>query len=704
VKTTILLGFLFIFSISLLSAQEYFLFNDEFIDNQKQWPTGNSASYVVFVKQGDYHVSIPQNTGSINLTQPISIDQNSDFIIESKITLKSGSKKCEYGLIWGTADLNNSYSFLICPKGNVIIQEIENDTTKNISILENVTAINAIGFQNILKIAKKGDSITFNINHHDVLSIPHLVFKGSMVGFKFANRIEADVDYLTVKQDVRIHIVDQPINGFSLQNLGNLINTSFSEISPVISPDGNTLYVCRDNNLDYSTSSLQTIYYCTRQEDGYWGELKDIGKPLNNGSNNAVVSVVSADGNVLLVRNSYNLDGSYKGTGMSITKKINNEWTIPVPIEIDDFYNESEYQSMSLTADQNFLISAIKRRDSYGGEDLYVSFKKEGRYTKPLNLGHTINTVEDDFTPFLAADNITLYYATEGKPGYGSADIFVTKRLDDSWVNWSEPKNLGPEINSSEWDAYYTLPASGEYAFMVSSNNSFGKSDIFMIKQTEDAKPNPVTLLFGKVLNAKNNQPIEAEITYSILANDSIIGRAISEPVSGNYKIILPYNNEYSFMAVKGGFYSISDNIDMSNIDKYTEIERNLYLSPIETGDIIRLNNIFFDYDSNNLKIESFFELDRLLELLVANPKLEIKIGGHTDGDGSDEYNLKLSMGRAMSVVQYLIEKGIEKERLTGIGFGKQIPIATNNTEEGKALNRRVEFTIIKGVSNEEEK
>jgi outer membrane protein OmpA-like peptidoglycan-associated protein len=406
-----------------------------------------------------------------------------------------------------------------------------------------------------------------------------------------------------------------------------------------LSPDGNTLYVCRDMHPENTDGSRQDIWISNRHDDGTWGKLENIGKPLNNNSNNSVISVVSADDNILLVKNTYNIDGSHKDDGISITRKTNKGWTTPEPVDIEDFYNNSEYLSLSLSADRNFLVLAIKREDTYGGEDLYVSFKNGLKYTRPMNLG--------------------------------------------------------PEINSNSWDAYYNLPASGEYAFLVSSRNSFGNTDVFMIKLPEDAKPNPVALIYGKVLNAKTNEPIEAEIIYSIMSSDSIIGKADSEADKGFYKIILPYNNEYSFLASKTGFYSVSDNINISHIDEYTEVERNLYLSPIEKGDIIRLNNVFFDFDSSILKEDSFHELNRLVTVLLENPAMKIEIGGHTDSDGSESYNQRLSQNRVNSIIDYLTGNSIEQFRLTAIGYGELIPIAPNETEEGKALNRRVEFTIL---------
>jgi outer membrane protein OmpA-like peptidoglycan-associated protein len=313
-----------------------------------------------------------------------------------------------------------------------------------------------------------------------------------------------------------------------------------------------------------------------------------------------------------------------------------------------------------------------------------------------MNIGSVVNSYNNESSPFLASDDRSLYFSSNGHPGYGSNDIFMTKRLDDTWLNWSAPKNLGPEINSAEWDAYYTLPASGNYAYLISYENAIGEGDIFRVKPPEASKPDPVVLIFGKVINKKTNEPMQASISYNDLKTDTEKGSATSDPSTGEYRIILPYGTNYSFRAMQQGFYPTSDNLDVSTLDHYTEIERDLYLSPIEVGETIRLNNIFFDLDKATLKEESFSELNRLVQLLKDNSKMTIKIQGHTDNQGSDAYNKKLSEDRVNTVIQYLITNGVETERLTGEGFGESNPVATNDTDEGKAINRRVEFTIIK--------
>jgi len=364
---------------------------------------------------------------------------------------------------------------------------------------------------------------------------------------------------------------------------------------------------------------------------------------------------------------------------------------------IADFYNLNQFANYYLSNDGMFLLMAIERKDAYGNLDLYVSFRKgDNRWSKPENLGPTINTNVNDYSPFLAADGVTMYYSTSGKSGYGKEDIFLTTRLDDTWKNWSEPQNLGNVINSTESDTKYNIPASGEFAYFSTTNNSLGKNDLFRIKLPNLIKPKPVVLLIGKALNERNGKPISAKISYEDLETGEEVGIARTNPITGEYKIVLPAGKKYGFMAIAEGHYSVTQNIDLSELNEYQEIEKDLKLAPIEVGAVFTINNIFFEFAKALLLPESFPELNRAVKFLFNNPGIEIEIGGHTDNVGSDITNQKLSDARANSVKDYLVKSGIEEKRIKAIGYGESRPVAFNTDEEGRQMNRRVEFKIMK--------
>ncbi|MES2731933.1 MAG: OmpA family protein [Bacteroidota bacterium] len=479
------------------------------------------------------------------------------------------------------------------------------------------------------------------------------------------------------------------------ENLGTQINSPYTEIGALISPDGQRLYLTRKDhpeNINGATAN-DDIWYADLDAQGKWSLAKNVASPLNDKHHN-LVEAVTPDGNMLLLGNRY---GEDRGDGVSVTYKTANGWAFPTNLDVKNFRNYDRYVNFYLANDGKVILMSIEHDDSYGEKDLYVSFlQPDNSWSSPKNLGAGINSAESDGTPFLASDGKTLYFSTDGRSTFGSADIFMSTRLDDSWQKWSEPINLGQQINTDEWDAYYSLPASGEYAYFTSYKNSLGKSDIFRIKLPPQIKPEPVVLISGKVLNAKTKEPLEAKISYETLPNGKEVGIARSEPGTGNYKIVLPAGKLYGFLAQTEHFYPINQNLDVSELKAYTEIKRDLYLAPIEKGEIIRLNNIFFDFAKAILKTESYPELNRVVELLNANPTMEIAIQGHTDNVGADMDNLKLSQDRSQAVVTYLVEKGITQARLGAKGFGEIKPIATNDTDEGRATNRRVEFEVIK--------
>ncbi len=497
----------------------------------------------------------------------------------------------------------------------------------------------------------------------------------------------------------KINVVPDLVFDSQPENLGSNINSEFSEALPVIASDGKSIYFVRKDhpqNYDAGFADNDDIWFSTLDSNGNWTPAVNISYPLNNEHDNFVCSV-TPDGNMLLLGNKYFQGGSTAG-GASISTKGKKGWKFPQNLKIEGFQNHSAYIEINMTSDGKTLLMTIQMDDAIGVRDIYVSFRKdEVTWTKPLSLGASINSAGDEATPFLAADGKTLYFATDGRPGFGTYDVFMSKRQDSTWTNWSEPLNLGPGLNSEGKELYYRIPASGDYAYYVSSQNSMGATDVFRIKLPQEIRPDPVVLVYGTVYNKKTLKPIgNADVKYEILPGGEEAGIARSEPDNGSYKIVLPYGKFYGIRAMAEGYISVSDNLDLTQIAEYKEIQKDLYLAPIEVGEIVRLNNIFFDYDKTILRPESYPELDRVVSFLKDNSKVEIELSGHTDNRGSDNYNLVLSQNRAKAVVDYIVQHGIDASRLIAKGYGKTKPVATNDTEEGMQLNRRVEFEILK--------
>lgn len=477
-------------------------------------------------------------------------------------------------------------------------------------------------------------------------------------------------------------------------NLGENVNSKYTELGPVITPDGTTLYFTRDQHPDnIGENKDQDIWYSTTDSLGNFLPAQNMNAPINNEWNNFVIGI-SQDGNILYIGNVYNTDGT-QSKGLSRSFLTDSGWSFPQKIEIEDYYNLARFSSFSFSTNGKVLIMSVDRREGYGENDLYVSFLEEnGVWSKPLNLGPDINTAAPEGTPFLAADGATLYFSSSGHLGYGSNDMFVSRRLDDSWQRWSEPMNLGKPINSRGWDGYYSLPASGEYAYFVSDENSIGREDIFKIKLPTEYRPYNVVLIKGKVINAKTKKPVEATIKYEYLENGKNAGIAKSNPKTGEYVITLPGGHRYAYYAVANGFLALNENIDLSSLEQYKEIRKDLLLVPIEIGQKVVLNNIFFEYGKYELLEESFAELERVKQFMLEYPNIKISIEGHTDNIGSLSYNMQLSQNRAKAVRDWLVENGVQSNRIKYKGYGPKKPIAPNSTEEGRSRNRRVEFEI----------
>ncbi|MDN4164185.1 OmpA family protein [Cytophagales bacterium LB-30] len=478
-------------------------------------------------------------------------------------------------------------------------------------------------------------------------------------------------------------------------NLGTNINTEYVETKPVISPDGKLLFFVRQNfpgNVG-GERDVQDIYF-SEQVDGKWTEAKNIGEPLNNRYPNGVSSV-TPEGHLLLI-NTYEDNGTMK-PGASISYRTGDGWTAPVNLKIDDFYNRSPYMDVCMSSSGKSLIMAVKRRDSSGDQDLYISFLKEdSTWSAPVNMGDRVNTPKAEFSPFLAADDKTLFFASEGHSGYGGSDIFYTKRLDNTWTNWSPPVNLGNSVNTKNWDAYYSMTASGDFAFFVSTENSFnGTKDIYNIGLPQEFKPEPVLLVAGKVLDKTNNQPIKARIRVKSLPDGGELGIASSNEQNGEYQIVLPRGVNYAVYAQAKGYIAVEENLNVMKITKYEELEKNLYLVPIRVGETIVLNNVYFEQGKANLLPESYPELEELARLMSENSTLSIELGGHTDNQGSANANFELSQTRVETVKSFLVSKDIEAGRINTKAYGGTRPIAPNTSEETRSRNRRVDFTVI---------
>lgn len=671
---------------------------ENFNDNSNDWWVGKKEKYTAEIKNGAYNFKRFVE-GSTCFRVYKNVNALHDYSIEMKATQISGIDNNGFGVQWGHYTWDDYYKFIISSNGYIKCYGKENDEDDHVQKwmkLDDASIIKPMGQANTIKVEQKGNKMNFYVNGTKVLTRDRIKVIGSWVGPVITDSMHVNFDYIkiTCKKE-EMNEIPNSINGYKLENLGANVNSKGSERSPKISADGKTIYFSRESENNLFKAEKSEIWKTMLQEDGTWSRAVNLGKPLNNSGNNFCINI-SPDYNTMYVGNEYKTDGSAGGRGLSKSVFKDGSWTIPKLQTIQNLVNEDQYVNYCITPDGKHLISAIENKNSLGDLDLFVStLQDDGTWSEPKNMGMKVNTYSSDFGPFMAPDNKTLYYSSEGLPGYGSADIFVTKRLDNTWTNWSEPQNLGKEINSSNWDAYYIVSGKGDYAYMVRSGakDGFGDDDIYRIKLHDAMKPDPIAIVNGKVYDKKTNQPIEAAIVYEDLNTGEELGIATSTMQNG-FKLALPKGSKYGFLAKAKGYIAVSENLDLRNIKEYEERDVNLYLVPIEKGQTVRINNLFFDVGKYSLRSESYNDLNRLVKILKNNASMQIEIQGHTDNQGSDESNNTLSKNRAKAVYDYLVKKGINASRLSFKGYGEAKPIASNETSQGKQLNRRVEFLI----------
>jgi len=494
--------------------------------------------------------------------------------------------------------------------------------------------------------------------------------------------------------------------GLVVERLDTNVNSDFSEYNPLLSPDGKTLYFSRKNHPENvgGISDKEDIWYSELGADGKWSLAKNIGPQFNNNQPNFVNTVsATPDGKavVLLLGNKY-LDKGKMLAGVSISSNVGGKWSDPKALEIEDDYNYNEKANYFLANTRKSLLMSVEREDTQGSRDLYVSFEKDdGKWTKPLNLGKSVNSVGEETAPFLASDDKTLYFSSNGFSGYGGSDVFMTKRLDETWTNWSPVENLGPDINTKLDDLFFNIPSTSEYAY-YSRGVTVDNSDIFRVKMPMFMTPDPIVIVRGKLVDSKTGQPIGAKIIYERLSDGKEVGSTYSDPVTGEYEIHLPGGQQYGVRAEAKDHISENQNLDLRNFTKDgTLVTKNITLDPIgvalvEENTKINLNNIFFDFDKSILKQESFPELNRIVTLMKDKTTMQVEISGHTDPTGPEAYNLGLSERRAKAVSKYLVEKGIDLDRIKTTYFGETQLLDPSNTREANRKNRRVEFKILK--------
>lgn len=558
----------------------------------------------------------------------------------------------------------------------------------------------------------------------------NLDFEKSITSFNSYKTTLSPKDWELVSTDVLkrieeckvgIGLVKNPVRVF-IDNIGFVVNSPFPDYGPVISTDESVMIFTsrRDNTTGLEKSEFDYEFfedvYISYNNNRNWTKPVHISDKINTSTHDATVGL-SFDGQTLLIYRDDNLGDIFE------CKLKGEEWSKPEPLNknINTKYHES---SASFSYDSKTIYFVSDKPDGYGGRDIYKStIDKKGKWGKTENMGAVINTPYNEEGVFMHPDGKTLYFSSQGHRTMGGYDIFKSVY---QLGRWSEPENLGYPVNTPDDDVYFVISASGKHGYYASAKKGgVGEKDIYMITflgpekplvlNTEDnllasvtnavsealiepvveIKTSALTILKGVIKDAVTQTELEATIEIVDNEKGEIIAEFVSNSKTGKYLVSLPSGKNYGIAVNAKDYLFHSENINIPESSEYQEIVKNIDLKKIAVGSNIVLRNIFFDFDKATLRPESTAELDRLTNLLIEIPTMKIEISGHTDSRGSDEYNEALSHSRSKSVVDYLIKKGIKAERLTYKGYGEFQPMATNDTDEGRQLNRRTEFKIL---------
>jgi outer membrane protein OmpA-like peptidoglycan-associated protein/tetratricopeptide (TPR) repeat protein len=492
-------------------------------------------------------------------------------------------------------------------------------------------------------------------------------------------RYAMDMKY---KAEFSLNQMNHPVSFIPI-NLGPNINTKEKDYAPSITVDNKLMIFSR-------SIGKQEDFYISKKKGMNWEPATHPSYPLNTRENESFPSF-TADGKYVFFARFVPQEPGNCDIWFSQFNGIS--WDEPRNLGMP--INTRGWESQPcISADGSTLYFLSVRKDVMGNSDIYKSIYKSGKWSEPINLGPNINSTGNEEAPFIHPDGKTFYFSSDGRLGMGNFDLYTSTIAEDG--KFSEAENLGYPINTVEDERWLTVSSNAADAYFVSSGlKGYGDWDIYTFKLPESKRPQPVTFVKGIVFDAVSKKPIRARIEVTNLSNGKVDYVTVSNKESGEMMACLVSGGSYAFNISSEGYAMASENYTfnlLAGID--SPIIKDFYLQPLTKGGTFVLKNIFFPTAKFDLQKESFIELDKLVDILVKNPKLTIEVGGHTDNVGARQNNLTLSDNRSKAVYDYLVKKGIAASRLSSKGYADLKPIADNNTEAGRKENRRTEFTI----------
>lgn len=467
-------------------------------------------------------------------------------------------------------------------------------------------------------------------------------------------------------------------------NLGDSVNSPQSEYYPSVTVTDSLLVFTRKGE------HAREDFIESRISKQGFAASKIIEGDINMEPNKGAISV-SQDGEWMVFAGQL-VGQAYQSFDIYISYLTPDGWSDPQnlgPNINTDFYESGP----SLSPDKRALYFCSNRPEGSGGRDLYVSYRQpNGKWAAAINLGPAINSSGDEQAPYIHADNQTLYYTSDGLPGYGGSDLFVIRKEING--EWGGPQNLGYPINTIENEGSLAVSADGLIAYYASDrSDSRGGLDLYKFDLRPDIRPYRTLYVKGKVIDKKTNKPLPSSVELVDNTNNKALMKVQTDEV-GDYFITLPTGKDYTFMVNRKGYLFYSELYELGKKEADSVYKKDIYLQPVELNAVFTFNNIQFANNAYQLPPAGFVELDRLLQVLAENPSLKVEISGHTDNIGTTEDNKLLSTNRAKAIVDYLVSKGVNLKRVSFKGYGAAQPVADNTTEAGRTKNRRTTFTV----------
>ena len=515
------------------------------------------------------------------------------------------------------------------------------------------------------------------------------------------------IDKMIENCQFAIEAIKNPVD-FDPINLGSSINSELPEYFPSITADDSTfLFTRRVNDLSAPGGRQEEIFVSKKTPSNNWSNSSLVSNAINTEYNEGAPTF-SSDGQYIIfvgcetgAKGDYQYGGDRKGYGScDLFYSQNNGTNWSKPVNLGPKINSKHWETQpSFSSDGKTLyfirgMTYDRQRRNPNNQDIYVTtITEDGQWSNPKKISSNINTPYREESVQIHPDGKTLYFASNGHPGMGGLDIYMSRKLEDD--SWSKPINLGYPLNTFVDENSILISPKGDLGYFSSNRDGgFGDLDLYSFILNDQFKPQPITYLKGKIIDADTKLALTASFELSDLEKDNLISQMQSKPGNGEFLITVPKNIDFALHAEKEGYMFYSRNIYRDNLSLSKDGFLIIELEKVKPGTFI-LENIFFEKSKSSLKKSSLVELNKVLKLMQINPDLKVQISGHTDSDGDDDFNLELSINRAKSVVNWLIENNIDQNRLSFKGYGETRPIEENNSITNKAKNRRTELTII---------